>query len=324
MALLLVSWPASSATFSLEGTAGDLNAPDVGVPATPDGPISWEIPNPLPGGRSATATGFVDHGIVRVSAQVDLPAGTPSIGDVRATMQGAWSDTITFTAPGEIPSLPGVEIIEGVTPGRADLSIHLEGDLAGAAGGRGSFNSSYDATLAYGVSGASGEVFATGLRQGYDFVSFFTGTALPTTVTLPVEFTYGEPFEVHFRLSARALAGYDGVAETDYVALTLLSQSALWQGASNVQALVPDGSGGTRSVSLPEGSWNLTSPTFDYTQPVPEPGSLAMLLAGLGVMGVCARRLRVPAGSSVRREGSVGPGWTACCARDSGRRTIPR
>ena len=49
--------------------------------------------------------------------------------------------------------------------------------------------------------------------------------------------------------------------------------------------------GGTTSVSLPVGSWSLTSPSFDYTQEVvPEPGTFGLLLAGLAALSLRRRR----------------------------------
>jgi hypothetical protein len=246
------------------------------------GPISLDIPNSLAAPRSATAHGFVDYGMVRVRADAAAPAGTPSIGDLVASMSGSWNDTITFAAPGEIPSLPGVEIIAGTTPGTATLRVHVDGDLVNLFGGSIS-RAGYHATL------------ASGALEAHVFGSFdapsFSGTAPPATVTLPVSFVFGVPLEVFFRLQVSAQVGYEGNADADYLAAASFENSALWGAPVDVQALVPDGMGGTASVSLPAGSWSLTSPSFDYTQEVvPEPGTFGLLLAGLAALSL--RRCR--------------------------------
>ena len=284
VALLLACPPAAATTFSLLGYAGTQSAPEQEVLPTTVGPISLDIPNTLAAPRSATAYGFVDHGVVQVRAQVEAPAGTPSIGDIVASMSGSWSDTITFTAPSEIPSLPGVEIIEGVTPGTAELRVEVDGSLANLFGGSIS-RSGYSAVLASGTL----ESFVSGF---FDAPSF-SGTSPPTTLTLPVSFVYGVPLDVFFRLQVNVSIGFEGNADANYLAAALFDHSALWGGAATVQALVPDGTGGTASVALPDGSWSLASPNFDYTEPVvvPEPSSLGLLLAGL-TLAVSMRRGR--------------------------------
>jgi hypothetical protein len=254
------------------------------VGPTTSGPISLDIPNTLAAPRSAIAYGFVDHGVVQVRARVEAPAGTPSIGDLSASMSGSWSDMITFAAPGEIPTLPGVEIIEGVTPGTAELRVEIDGHFANTFGESISC-SNYSAVLASGIQQAS-------VSGSFRAPSSFTGTPTPTTLMLPVSFVYGVPFEIFFRLRVNVEIGWEGDADADYLAAALFDQSALWSGPANVQAMVPDGMGGTQNVSLPAGAWSLVSPSFDYTEEVvvPEPGALALLAAGLALLARGAAR----------------------------------
>jgi hypothetical protein len=183
-----------------------------------------------------------------------------------------------------------------VTPGTADLVIAIDGDFVNLFGGSIS-RSSYHATLASGLL----EAFVSG---SFD-APFFSGTATPTTLTLPVSFVYGVPFEVFFRLGVNAAIGFDGNADADYLASASFDHSALWGGPQDVRAQVSDGMGGTLSVALPAGSWSLTSPTFDYSEAVvvPEPGSLILLLTGLALLAARGRnRFRDRAnGGSCRR-----------------------
>lgn len=297
-ALLLAAVPstASAATYSLKGAAGSFPS-EIEVMPTSVGPIALDLPNTLalPDQRSATASGFVDNGIVRVSAHIQVDSGTPSIGDLLGEMEGKWEDSLTFTAPGVIPELGGVGIFPG-TFGTAELIVNLSGTLSVTDFQDGVIETRYGASLSYGPGGASGE---EGLVDELTFDDIFADIFLidlsspPTQLILPITFVYETPFDVQFALSARAKLGFEGNASSDLFADAMLGESALWGGVQNVQAMVDDGGGGMMTVDLPESTWEVTSSTFDYTAEVttvPVPAAVWLFGSALGMLGWMRRK----------------------------------
>jgi hypothetical protein len=277
-----------AAEFSANGSAGDLSAPFLEVgPAS--APVLLDVPNTLSGGYSAYAQVEVGFGLVRASAHNSGDVGTQSLGSTRASVSGTWADTLTFTAPEIIPGLPGVSIVPG-TPGRAYLFVHIAGELSGLADLNGYARSSYGASLSYQRVGLPGDFRS--VDGTYDANSPFDGTPLGTTLALPVDFTFGEALTVQFSLYSAAEVGWEGIASFDYTADALLNHTATWGGVQDMTALVSVEGGPVEPVSLPDGSWSLTSPTFDYSSPVvvPEPGALAMIM--LGATGLLLRSHR--------------------------------
>ena len=137
-----------AATFKLRGGAGAF-PPKETVESFDGTAINLDILNTLPtpatGSRSATASGFMDNGIVQLSAETMVTTGTPSIGTLEATMSGEWSDTLTFFSPGTIG---GFTIVNGTTAGTADLIVNLSGNLERTAGGNeGDPQTGYSASL---------------------------------------------------------------------------------------------------------------------------------------------------------------------------------
>jgi hypothetical protein len=276
LVLALASPAVSGANFYAEGYAGTRNAPELDASNT-TGDLTLALPNYLTGSRFAEGEVFVDYGLVRVTARVSAPFGTPSIGDLVASASGTWSDSLTLLAPGEIPGFPGISVIPGMTAGTADLVFRVSGLIEVQAGQNGVSRAGYNVTV---MSPA-----ATGGAAIHDFQGLERSggsASLPVTsvVRMPVSFVYGEAFEVLFRLMTHADTGYEGEADTDYFARALFGDTALWGGMENVTALLPVNGGGTQSVPLPHGSWSATSPTFNYSQPVPEPSSVSLFLIG--------------------------------------------
>jgi len=282
-------WPslnAAATTLSLDGSAGTLSAPEFKILPTVADSITHNFENIVPGTgeRSATGSIFVQGGVVRLTADTSAIMGSPSLGNIQTVLSGTWEDTLTFNAPGDLPGFPGIEIIEGITDGVANLNILLTGSIA--AEGPSEFFSSYKARLSYGPGGSANRVELFGEIDS----GFVSGSILPGLLSLEVFFTYGVAFDIKFTLDGRARLGWEGNAPEDMFASVLLGESATWDGVGNVRAMVPDGEGGLMTIDLPESTWSATSSTIDYTMPIPEPGTLTLLLSGLVLLTTLRRR----------------------------------
>ncbi len=88
---------AHAARFHLAGSGGifppstELESPD-GTPFDPGIPNT--LPTPSEGSRSATASGLVESGIVRLTAETAVTADTHSIGTTTSRIRATWEDTL--------------------------------------------------------------------------------------------------------------------------------------------------------------------------------------------------------------------------------------
>ena len=316
--LLFVCVPASATpVFVLSGYAGDLNAPTQSADSEDGSSISLDIANTLPGTRSATGSGEVEAGIVRVSSAASVSAGTTSIGDLSSRMRGEWRDTLTIAAPGQVG---GITITPGMG-GRATFSVDI-GGIYGVGGSNAALRSSWNGRLWFdpdnctsqslcsaGVDGErdrppeympsdiAGRI-AYASRFACDFGELAPGGTLMTglnpctggsvSLELVADIVFGEEFDLQFTMSSSTSLGFEGVAGGDLAAYALLSDTALWGGTSGVTAFVPDGSGGMTELVLPPSAVNVTSSTFDYTNaitPVPVPAAAVLFASALGLLG---------------------------------------
>ena len=316
--LLFVCDPLSATpVFVLSGYAGDLNAPTQSVDSEDGSSISLDIANTLPGTRSATASGEVETGIVRVSSAASVSAGTPSIGDLSSRISGEWRDTLTIAAPGEVG---GITITPGMG-GRATFSVDING-IYGVAGSNAALRSSWNGRLWFDPdnctsqldcsAGADGERdeppeympsdnpgrLAYASRFGCEFGQLAPGGTLMTglnpctggsvTLELVADIVFGEEFDLQFKMSSSTTVGFEGTAGGDLAAYALLSDTALWGGTSGVTAFVPDGSGGITEFVLPQSVVSVISSTFDYTNaitPIPVPAAAWLFASALGLLG---------------------------------------
>jgi hypothetical protein len=299
LSLFLSPADAEALLLYAKGEAGSLSSVEREVGPSASGPIELLSAPVAAGGRFADFTAHVDAGVVQLYATASATAGAQSVGNWRALVEGSWEDTITFEAPGTIPSLPGVEIIPGVTAGRAELVMTVDGSFNLVAVNNTAFGS-YGTSLGYGLlapfagrcCGPEWTDFRGSVQtSGKDFPpSPFDGDELPVELRLEVDFIFGEGFDVLFKLSTHAEIGWEGIADGTISAEALLDQTALWGGAQNVRVIVDD-MGSPTEIALPDGSWSAASAAVDYTNPitVPEPHSLALLALTVAV-GAARRR----------------------------------
>lgn len=333
----------------LSGYAGDLNAPSQDVGPEAASSISLDIPNALPGTRSATASGQVEAGIVRVSSATNVSAGTNSIGDLSSHMMGGWRDTLTIAAPGVVG---GITITPGMS-GQATFSVDISGTY-GVNGSNAALRSAWDGRLWFDPDNCTSQSLCSAGGDGerdslpehmpsdisgrIAYANRFDcslgelapgGTLMlglnpctggSVTLELVADIAFGEEFDLEFQLSSSTSLGFEGAAGMDLAAYALLSDTALWGGTSSVTAFVPDGSGGTINFVLPQSAVSVTSSTFDYTDPVsvvPLPASIWLLGTAIGGLAVRRRFRRTGLASPPCRLPPTGATRPSGCATTS-------
>lgn len=314
--VLLLAGQTQALTLYAEGEAGSFGTIEESSGPTSVGPVT------LPGvvdqaGRHASFDAEVDAGLVRLSARARADVGAQSVGNWNSRVKGSWEDSITFTAPGEIPGLPGVVITEGVTEGTARLVIDLVGTFLTQTSDA-TARSGFRASLGYGLlapfenrccgpkwNDFRGQVSVDGQMEGAisDPTLRWSGYEINldddltdrTTedLILDVTFVYGEAFDVIFEMTASAILGWEGQTVEELIAEALMDRTALWKGVQDVMVLVDDGAGGTTPLALPDDVWTFASSSVDYSSAiVPEPTTALLLSLGLTFLGIRSRALR--------------------------------
>jgi hypothetical protein len=283
---------ALASTFFLKGYAGTSSASDQTADSTDGSVISLSIPNtlsvPTTGDRSATASGSVSTGIVSVTAESAVTAGTPSIGDIEAKMDGGWVESMTIFAAD--PLLDG-------TAGLTSFGVDIDGFLYG--GGE-SIRAYYSANLIAGTSfDSEGNVLGTQTTVSGELLTYEVdnvnadgslGSTRVEFIDLPI--TFGEAFNVQFVLSAIAEIGFEGTSSEQIYAHSDLGHTATWGGVTSVK---------TAAGELITEFTVVNADGVDFKNafqvaPVPLPAALPLLLSALGVFGFFgSRRKRLAA-----------------------------
>lgn len=172
------------------------------------------------------------------------------------------------------------------TSGTATLTVHIDG--------------SYDTTGGsyqfYARDWEHKDIYGTYLGYATDWLSG-SGT-INRTITLAVPFTYGTPQYVKAELNAwLSEDGFIDLFNTArIVSIEVPEDTAVFSYGDYIagSGLGFSVLGGVSGDSLPGGAGGffagLGGGGGGYTPPVPEPGTWAMLLAGLGLLGFAARR----------------------------------
>jgi PEP-CTERM motif len=211
------------------------------------------------GGANSSGAGtvFVNWGVVKLTGS--------AFGSLNTVARGIFRDEVVITAPG-IPNGTAGMVTYAVSvngslftdePGTARASWAINTDLNGGA---------FDL-------GAGGSL-TNGLYAGSPFGTF--------TATVP--FGFGATLPLYVQLEASAQAGYNGSQGLPNASFDL-GQSLYWGGIIGITV-----------NGAPVSGFNVSSASgTDYRNsmaPVPEPGALGLMLAGLGVLVGLQRRRR--------------------------------
>ncbi|MCA1971429.1 MAG: PEPxxWA-CTERM sorting domain-containing protein [Caenispirillum sp.] len=172
------------------------------------------------------------------------------------------------------------------TSGTATLTVHIDGSYDTTSGGYQFMARDWEHKDLYGTYLG----FANGWLNG-------SGT-IDHMITLAVPFTYGTPQYVKAELSAwLGGSGFIDLFNTArIVSIEVPEDTAVFSYGDFLAGTGPGFTvlGGVSGASLPGGAGGyfagLGGGGGGYTPPVPEPGTWAMLLAGLGLLGFAARR----------------------------------
>jgi PEP-CTERM motif len=203
---------------------------------------------------SGAGTAFVNWGVVKLTGS--------ALGSLDTVARGIFRDELVITAPG----------IPNGTVGTVTYALDVSGSLFADAPGVARASWSLAADLGGGVfdinvGGTQNSPINGGGYVGAPFGTFF-GTA---------QFAFGSIIQLYVQFDGVAQAAYTSTLPGLPNASFDLGQSLYWGGFSGIAV-----------NGAPVSGFNVTSTSGtnyrDSMAPVPEPGALAMVLAGLGVL----------------------------------------
>jgi len=220
-------------------------------------------------------TAYAEHGVLKTFASSESSGPR---GYAQATSTATFGDLLTIDAPGLSGQNGAVSMLL-----LFDFLEHVVGQ-PGAAGGR--------AQLGL-------DLFVGGRTERYERTLIFDPNGLTTSqsfdpgnVVVPfgkqivadVDFVFGQPFTFVATLRAFATGSFDQQVEVD------ASHSAYWGGFQSVLDV------GGNAVDYTVTSSSLTDWSRSFVpSAVPEPPPVALLLAGMGLIGVFTHRRRADA-----------------------------
>ena len=212
------------------------------------------------GNSSGAGTTFVNWGVVKLTGS--------AFGSLNTLARGIFRDELVLTAPG----------VPNGTAGIVSFAVSVNGSLFADAPGvaRASWS------LAADLGGGAFDINAGGSQNSAVNGGQYVGSPFGTFVgTAP--FAFGSTLPLHVQLEASAQAAFNNTIPGLPNAAFDLGQSLYWGGIVGVTV-----------NGAPVSGFNVSSTSgTDYRNsmaPVPEPGALAMMLAGLGVLVGLQRR----------------------------------
>lgn len=214
------------------------------------------------GNSSGAGTVSVNWGVVKMTGS--------AFGSLNTLARGIFRDELVITAPG----------VPNGTPGMVSYSIVVTGSLFADAPGVARASWALAADLGGGnfdinVGGTQNSVVNGGQYVGAPFGAF-VGT---------VPFAFGSTMQLYVQLEGIAQAAFNNTIPGLPNASFDMGQSLYWGGINGVTVNGAPVSG--FNVSSTSGTAYRNS-----LAPIPEPGALAMMLAGLGVLAGLQRRRR--------------------------------
>lgn len=215
---------------------------------------------------SGAGTAYVNWGVVKMTGE--------AAGSLDTVARGIFRDELVFTAPnvpnGTLVTIGYSLVVEGLLftgdPGVARASWSLRADMDGFRGG------------------VWDDISGSGRQDSPANGGQYTGTPFGTLIGIANVRT-GVASQLFVQLEAAAQAAYTGQRPGRASASFDLGHSLYWGGINSVTI---------NGVPVPDFSVSSASGT-DYRNslaPIPEPGALAMMLAGLGVLIGLQRRRR--------------------------------
>jgi hypothetical protein len=214
------------------------------------------------GNSSGAGTTFVNWGVVKLTGS--------AFGSLNTVARGIFRDELVITAPG----------VPNGTAGMVSYSIVVVGSLFADAPGvaRASWS------LAADLGGGNFDINVGGTQNSLVNGGQYVGTPFGTfTATVP--FAFGSTMQLYVQFEGSAQAAYNNTFPGLPNAAFDLGQSLYWGGITGITVNGAPVSG--FNVSSTSGTNYMAS-----MAPVPEPGALAMMLAGLGVLAGLQRRRR--------------------------------
>jgi hypothetical protein len=224
-------------------------------------------------------------GIIHLSASNDAPNNSSF---ARAASNAGWNETLNISDP-TLNGQPGFMLV--------DILVNGTLQAAGFAGSAGFDVTGYKDHTQLNIYNGAGAYFNKGNSDGistdrqaavwgvatYGYEWNFASRTVNDAITLAVPITYGQSFTLGIYAYASAgMRSASGVPGNSSTSLDF-SHTLTWGG---IPAVFYNGT--------PVTDYTLTSGTgIDWTQPVPEPATLALLLAGV-IPALARRRARRP------------------------------